>query len=244
MTYLKSIRLLACLLMAVTCQAKASVVISGTRVIFPAKEQEVTVQMTNEGKAPSVVQAWVTRNEQDTAPEQADVPFLLMPSTFRLDPGKGQALRLVHTDDTLPSDKESLFWLNVLDIPPKAADDDRSKIQFAFRTRIKMMYRPSNLPGSADDAPGQVEWELARDGSAYAINAINPTPYVVNLGNIALTIDGQKYDAGAGYILPGATQTFPVNGLHANPVSGAEVEFSSINDWGASKDARKSVRIR
>ncbi|VTR34364.1 putative chaperone protein EcpD [Serratia fonticola] len=34
---------------------------------------------------------------------------------------KGQALRIARTGGGLPSNRESLFWLNVLEIPPKAS---------------------------------------------------------------------------------------------------------------------------
>ncbi len=50
-------------LIAVLCswvlQAQANVVISGTRLIYPAKDWEITVKTTNMGKEPSMVQVWI-----------------------------------------------------------------------------------------------------------------------------------------------------------------------------------------
>lgn len=47
------------LLMAVlfSSSAFASVIVNGTRVIYPAKQREVTVQLSNNGTAPALVQA-------------------------------------------------------------------------------------------------------------------------------------------------------------------------------------------
>ncbi|MGU7771926.1 fimbria/pilus periplasmic chaperone [Burkholderia sp. MR1-5-21] len=224
-------------------QADASVVISGTRVIFPAAEREVTVKITNDGNAPVLVQTWLDNGDANAAPEQIDVPFTLTPAMFRMEPGKGQSLRLIHTNEPLPKDKESLFWLNVLEVPPKAANDDRNKVQIAFRTRIKVIYRPDGLQGKAEDAPAQVKWEVVGENGKYALKATNPTQYIVNIGEIALKADGHSYEAPVGAVLPGETQMFPIKGLHAVPASGATVSFSSLNDWGAGKTHEQPIKL-
>ncbi|WP_257992895.1 fimbria/pilus periplasmic chaperone [Cupriavidus pauculus] len=38
----------------------ASVVLTGTRLIYTELDQEVTIKLTNEGATPSLVQAWTT----------------------------------------------------------------------------------------------------------------------------------------------------------------------------------------
>ncbi|AOI73746.1 pilus assembly protein [Burkholderia ubonensis] len=243
MKIFKSLPVLALLSALMTSHAYASIVISGTRVVFPSTEREVTLKLTNEGKTPALVQAWIDNGEQHASPDDIEVPFTLTPAMFRMESGKGQTLRLIHTGEPMPTDKESLFWLNVLEIPPKAASsDDRNRIQIAFRSRIKVMFRPSGLPGNANTARKQLEWRVvATEGNRYALQATNPTPYVVNLGSVALKSAGQKYDAGMGYILPGGQQRFPVNGLAAHPAAGAIVEFGSIDDWGATVDNEQPV---
>lgn len=243
MKIFKSLPVLALLSALMTSHAYASIVISGTRVVFPSTEREVTLKLTNEGKTPALVQAWIDTGEQHASPDDIEVPFTLTPAMFRMEPGKGQTLRLIHTGEPLPADKESLFWLNVLEIPPKAAaSDDRNRIQIAFRSRIKMMFRPSGLPGNANTARKQLEWRIVpADGNRYALQATNPTPYVVNLGSVALKSAGRKYDAGMGYILPGGQQRFPISGLAGLPAASATVEFGSIDDWGATVDNEQPV---
>lgn len=225
-------------------QAQASVVIASTRVIYPAQEREVTIKLSNDGRTPALVQAWLDNGNIAEAPETLKVPFVLTPAIFRLDPAKGQTLRLIHTKEPIAQDKESLFWLNVLEVPPKPqAGEDANRLQIAFRTRIKVMYRPQGLPGQADEAPAQLSWELApaATGKGYALKASNPTAYIVNLGKVSLQSGGRSFDAGAGFVMPGESALFPVPGMASAPASGATIRFLSINDWGANTEGSQPL---
>ncbi|RQR66985.1 molecular chaperone [Burkholderia sp. Bp9126] len=238
----KTVALISALLAS---HAHASVVISGTRVIFPGDEREVTVKLTNDSKIPALVQAWIDRGDQDASPDTLDVPFVMTPAMFRMEPNKGQTLRLVYTNDPLPADKESLFWLNVLEIPPKAEGADRNHLQIAFRSRIKLMFRPKGLPDSAAAAPAKMNWKVAHGANGkYVLKASNPTPYVVNLGSVQFASGGHKFEAGSGYVLPGASQDFPIQGLNSPPSADAKVRFGSINDWGASANNEQPVSLQ
>jgi len=113
---------------------------------FPSNEREVSVKLSNEGEAPGLVQAWVDNGDIDSSPESAKAPFVLTPPVFRVDPKKGQTMRLLYTREPLPDDRESVFWLNLLEVPPKPQDaEDSNFLQMAFRTRIKIFYRPVAL---------------------------------------------------------------------------------------------------
>lgn len=216
-------------------QVHASVVVAGTRVIYPSQEREVSVKLNNNGSTPALVQVWMDDGDMNKAPEHIRVPFAVTPALFRLDSNKAQTLRVTYTKEPLPADKESLYWLNVLEVPPKAdRGADANVVQLAFRTRIKLIFRPQGLPGKVEEAPTKVTWQLtkAADGDGYVLKAVNPTPYVVNLGSVTLNAGGKAFDAGAGFIKPGESALFPVKQLSSPPTSGGEVEFSAINDWG------------
>lgn len=221
----------------------ASVVITGTRVIFPGDSREVTVRLTNDGDAPALVQAWIdTGNEKET-PEKITVPFVLTPSMFRIDPGNGQTLRLIQTQESLPADRESLFWLNVLEVPPKlSGDDDANKIQLAFRSRIKVMYRPKGLPGRPDAAAEQLKWSLApkQDGRGTVLKVSNPSPYVVNLGVVNVDIGGHKHELKPNFVRPGEETDFALpDGVAAS--ANATVEYTHIDDWGTLKPLKRAT---
>lgn len=240
----KSLQTVALATVLIASQACASVVISATRVVFPSNEREMTIKLTNDGPGPALIQAWIDKGDAHASPEAVDVPFTLTPAMFRMEPNKGQTLRLLYANEPLPADKESLFWLNVLEVPPKAASsDDRNKIQIAFRSRIKVMFRPEGLTGSAGAAPKQLNWRIVGSDGRYALQASNPTPYVVNLGSVTLNAAGHKHDAGMGYVLPGDTQQFPIKQLSSLPSGGTKVMFGSIDDWGASTDNEQPVSM-
>ncbi|HIE4194657.1 MULTISPECIES: fimbrial biogenesis chaperone [Burkholderia] len=223
--------------------AHASVTLSGTRVVFAESEKEVTIQMTNDGKRPALVQTWIDKGDERASPENIDVPFVITPSIFRIEGGKGQTLRILHTGEPLPSDKESLFWLNVLEVPAKSTlDHDSNRLQLAFRTRVKLMYRPTGLSGDALDAPPQLKWRIAADsGGHLVLDASNSTPYVVNLAGVALVANGKTYEAGVGFVRPGESRSFPIKGAPTAGISGGTVVYSSMDDWGASHSHQSVV---
>src|ERR1700722_16635450 len=84
-------------------RSEASVVIGGTRVVYPAQDKEVTVKLTNEGNQPALVQVWLDDGDDKSTPDTAKGPFTVMPPVFRIDPSKGQAVHLVYTKEPLPT---------------------------------------------------------------------------------------------------------------------------------------------
>lgn len=237
-TYRRRAAMAAALLALATPGALASVVLTGTRVVYPESEREVTLKVTNEGDTPSLVQAWIDDGDPGALPEEAKSPFTLTPPLFRLDPKKGQTLRIIHLQQPVPRDRESLFWLNVLDIPPVASGTaaPRNSLQFAFRTRIKLLFRPAGLPGYAAGAPAQVTWRLMRnDDGRQVLTATNPTPYHITYRTVEATAQGHVYRHDAAVMAePGATIQFPIDGPPAATGQPDAVRYTFIDDFGAS----------
>ncbi|WP_186183534.1 fimbria/pilus periplasmic chaperone [Burkholderia gladioli] len=218
--------------------AEASVVISGTRVIYDASETEVTIKLSNDGELPVLVQSWVDAGDAQAAPSTIKVPFVVTPPISRIDPRKSQTLRIVHTGELLPEDHESAFWLDVLEVPPKpkAEEADTNRIQLAFHSRIKLFYRPSHLKGAPADAPAQLAWRLVRVDGKPALEARNPTPYYVSVIGITLQSGGRKAGAeDSGMVAPGGSHVFPLSG-DAIEAADASVHYVTLNDYGASVD--------
>ncbi|RMH90932.1 molecular chaperone [Lysobacter pythonis] len=208
--------------------ALAGVVVHGTRVVYPAQAREITVQVTNTGDAPSLIQAWVDSGDPRQTPDGSDAPFVLTPPISRVEPGRGQALRLIFSGAALPADRESLFWLNVLDVPPspeKSAGGEQNYLQIAIRSRLKLFYRPAGLAGEANEAPAALRWR--RDGGRLRVE--NPTPYHVTLAEVrALAADG-----GERVVEAQGTMVAPWRHLEfAAPAGTDRVRFLTINDYG------------
>lgn len=224
----------ACVLLAGSAQA--SVTIGGTRVVYPLEQREVTVKLNNDSNGPSLVQVWMDEGNPDAKPGEIKVPFVITPPIFRMDAQKGQMLRvMINGGDALPKDRESLYWLNVLDIPPKAdTSGEGNSLQVAYRTRIKMFARPAGLPGNPDDAAAQLTWKIVAspDGKGQAVSATNPTPYHVSFSEIGVQSAGQTFkNEVGGMVAPNATQIFPISKMNA-VTAGAKVRYSAINDFG------------
>ncbi|AXF21791.1 molecular chaperone EcpD [Burkholderia pyrrocinia] len=227
--------------------ADASVVISGTRVVYTEKEREVTVKLTNEGDKPSLVQAWIDAGDVNALPSESNVPFTLTPPLFRLDPKKGQSLRILYTGDPLPQDRESLFWLNVLDVPPQAAEDPDAPnmLQLAFRSRIKLFYRPTALQGDAGEAAEQVRWNFApKQGGGYVLEANNPTPYHVTFSRIAVKAGASTWaNELGGMVDPNATAKFDVGNVPSLPAGPIEVDYTYLSDYGAGVKGKYEPKV-
>ncbi len=215
-------------------QAKAGVVITGTRLVYPASQKEVTVKLNNNGARPVLVQSWVDDGDIKSSPTSSKAPFVLSPPVSRIDPDKGQSLRLMFTGSGLPTSKESVFWLNVLEVPPKAEGPvDLNVLQMAFRSRIKIFYRPDGLPGNASDAPQQVQWKVVTADKGFALQAFNPTAYHVSQVALTLSVGNQRYESENGMVGPGETKVFALPTLKSAPGAAAQVEYNAINDYGA-----------
>lgn len=246
--------------------AQAAVTVMGTRVVYNANDRDVTIQLSNAGTTPSLVQAWVDLGDPKAQPQDIDAPFVLSPPMFRIDPNHKQNLRMVFTGKELPNDRESLYWLNVLEIPPKPGEAaGENYLQFSVRSRLKIFYRPAHLPGDANAAAKLVKWqykhesEKGRNTETIRIVADNPTPYHVSFADIRLNglpknqAQGEDTEASqaaavaasigdgvSGMLKPFSKTEFVVKGVAAGdaPLS---VRYAAVNDWGGYSPAAAEI---
>jgi P pilus assembly chaperone PapD len=215
--------------------SQAAIVVQGTRVIFPANVDDVTVRLANSSSKPVLAQSWVDDGHAEMAPEDVQVPFVVAPAVSRIDPGGGAVLRVSRIQSIAVADRESLFWLNVLETPPRGASDD-AVLQFAFRTRLKLLYRPTALEAGVDTAPERLKWKLVvtpKSTHTTNLEVANPTPYYVSFGHIEVDYDGQAFPVKTGMVAPfGRTVLTTSTRLnrHAAPL---KVRYEAINDYGA-----------
>jgi len=213
----------------------AGIVINGTRVIYNEKEREVIVRLENKGVQSSLVQAWIDEGSEDQTINTMDVPFLILPPVARIEPGQGQSLRVTYTGQALPRERERVFWLNVLDIPPQAENNDGNELQMAFRTRMKLFFRPAGLDKlSFTDALEKVDAFISKETSGD-----NAKLYVKNNSAFHVTLSSLHIQRGTKII---AT----VQGSMISPFTTAAYNFKReylgkdyqvflnyINDYGA-----------
>lgn len=203
-------------------QAHASIVITGTRVVYPSDAKEVSVKISNKGSAPVLIQSWLDNGDTKAKPDTIKVPFTLTPPINRVEPASGQTLRIRGLPNTLPADKESIFWLNVLEIPatPKTSATGKDNyLQVAFRSRIKFFYRPKGLSGSLKEAANGLQWSHTASG----LHVKNPSPYYVSL--VDVIVNGHKADGRM--LAPFSEDNYRLT------AAGSEVIADYVNDYGA-----------
>lgn len=222
-----------------TAPANAAVTLQGTRIIHDAqKGRDVTVKANNSGELPAMTQVWIDAGDSQARPEDVRTPFRLTPAEPRLmQPHQGQAYRITYaprpSETPLPTDRESVFYFNLLDIPPKPADSaGRNLLQFAVRTRVKLFHRPAGLRGEARDAAAALVW-TATAGSGLVVR--NPSAYHVTLSRLTLA-DGRQVEVDM--LAPGAQQTLV---LPTGSVMPTSVTFQWLDDYGTPRDLEAKV---
>ena len=171
----------------------ASVSINGTRVVFNQKDLDKIVKITNKGKSPALTHSWIEC--EDSACDNENIPFVITPPINRIEANSAQSLRIVQTVIELPMNRETLFYLNVLDVPPKPKNGDTLEpglLQMAFKTRIKFFYRPAGLPIKVTEAVTHIGFDyIGKSGNKIDVKINNPTPYHISFSKLNLKFKGE-----------------------------------------------------
>lgn len=227
----KILRLCSALIVVFSAvSVQAGLVLSGTRVIYPSNESEISLKVENKSALPLLAQSWIDAGNEKSTPETSDVPFMILPPMARIEPNKAQTLRISFTKGhRLPADRETLYWLNVLEVPPKSKGDG-NYLTVAYRNRIKLFYRPAALKGNASESFDKVTWLLHGD----KLTGKNPTPYYVNYAGIIVKNDSgvSLGEVKGGMIAPNSQQEFTVKSNNNKGIA-SKIVVKAINDYGA-----------
>lgn len=207
-----------------------------TRIVAYADQKETPVEILNESSADYMVQAWL----EDTKGNDSNIPLVLTPPVMKLGGQKQGKLRLVVIPAEIPQDRESVYWLSIQEIPPKA--EMSNKLVVAIRSRLKVFVRPKGL--NYEDATKAVKtltWQVERDGNGTWLKATNPSNYYVSFGKLKLAQSGKaavmlddKYEMPA----PHASQRYAVpKGFSAGK---ATITWSGMNDYGGEGEDQKA----
>lgn len=206
--------------------AEAAVQLSSTRVIFNEKDKNVSVFAKNHGGDPFVVQAWI-----DGESEEMETPFFVTPPLSRFDGGAERSLSISRVGADLPGDRESYYWLNVLEIPQKKAGANENSLTLATRTRIKLFYRPEAIRESPRGA-SLMQWSWVKDGTGCQLAARNASVFTVNFS--AIEVAGEVGGFGRTVVAkPLATTKLP---LAKCPSGTLAVRAKVVNDYGVVED--------
>nr|WP_244108422.1 molecular chaperone [Burkholderia anthina] len=187
--------------------AHAAIVPDRTRVIFNEGEQAAIVTISNQSTTyPYLVQSWL----EDAKGNKITSPLMVVPPLQRIEANERNVLRIAKLPGAdLPADRESVFYLNIREVPPKT--DTPNALQIALHTQMKLFYRPKAVQPARDE-----DWTLPMtlrvDAAAHKLVFDNPTPYHVTVVDVSA----------------GAQKTpVPMDPVMVSPMSTADVPFKA-----------------
>ncbi|MEQ4676388.1 fimbria/pilus periplasmic chaperone [Providencia vermicola] len=158
--------------------AYAAIALDRTRVIYNENDKSVSMGLTNEHlTSPYLAQAWI-ENDRD---EKVTSPFIVTPPVHRIEANSKSQIKIqsVPAIAQLPKDRESIYYLNVREIPPRS--DKANVLQIALQTKIKLFYRPAAImiKERMEFIPQENNIKIVKRGTDYLVK--NPSPYFLSI---------------------------------------------------------------
>lgn len=198
------------------------VVFKQSRVILDesqGRSQSITIA-NNHNNIPYLAQSWI----EDAQGVKITAPLVAVPMLQRLNPNQEKQVKISLSDDMalLPTDRESVYYFNVLGVPPK--DGPQNKVGLVFQSKAKIFYRPKGLPAYKSSGWIQ-EMELQKSGNSLTLN--NPTAYHVNIYGFGAHPNGKIVEKEV-LLKPFSTETVNVSLTGNTPL------VYIVNDYGVS----------
>ncbi|BBU97423.1 fimbria/pilus periplasmic chaperone [Providencia hangzhouensis] len=181
------------LTISVISAANAAVTLDRTRIIFDGNQSSINITIRNDNpELPYLAQSWL---ENALEQKLETGPIIATPPIQRMEPKSTSLVRLSTAPDIakLPQDRESLFYYNLREIPPKSSE--AGVLQIALQSRVKLFYRPESIV-----AQSKTDWTkyitLTATSSGYTLD--NPTPFyltVIGIGNSQKQSEESDFDA-------------------------------------------------
>ncbi|VTT28385.1 putative fimbriae; chaperone [Klebsiella pneumoniae] len=210
--------------------ALASVVMTGSRVIYPSNEKSVDVQLRNNDEFPYVIQAWFDSGDQNSKPTTGKAPFVVTPPTFRIAAKDGQVLRIFFTGEkALPNDRESIFYFNFLQVPPSNIGGDKgNQMVIMLKNRLKVFYRPAGLKSNNKKIFDYLSFSNI---TANNIRITNASPFYISLSKVA--VKGVNAKDKPPMIAPFAAADVALNAGKVTDKNVQGIKIGLVNDYGA-----------
>jgi P pilus assembly chaperone PapD len=200
------LRCVAVLMLAGACYpAVAAVNLDRTRIIYNASDKSVSVMLENQSKElPYLAQVWL----ENAQGEKITSPLVALPPMQRIDAGQKSQIRILQLPETagLPKDRESLFYFNVREVPPKS--DMANVMQVAIQSRVKLFFRPAELRKQLK-ANWQEQLQVSRLSNGLKLT--NPTPFYITVGYLGKDNKGNASGFDSVMLAPFATESLTGN---------------------------------
>ncbi|EJH1462598.1 fimbrial chaperone, partial [Escherichia coli] len=147
------------------------------------------------------------------------------PPFFKVGAKQKQIIRIMKTDSSLPVERESLFWLNVQEVPPKPSIKEGSVLAIAMNSRVKLIYRPSSIKDGRENAEKKLT--MVQKGDITWIK--NPTPYYMAI--VGVQTNGKELKLND-QVTKELTLLAPFSSVSLGISVRGNLKIAAINDWG------------
>lgn len=229
---IKSIFFLALLFPAI---GFASIVMTGTRIIYNESNKEKSIQLTNLGETPYVVETWV--DNQKNSKENKNDAFIATPQIFKMGANSGQNIRLIKATNDLPNDVESLFYFNFNQIPATTDEQaNQNQLALVFNTRVKIFYRPKSIENQTNSLEKLI---VSKENNRLKID--NQEPFYIVIKDADLRSGNNNKSIVKSIILEPKSVTYWNNPFNKSMNDNSEVKLTIINDYGSSQVYTKKI---
>lgn len=183
-----------------TVSLAEGVQLSRTRILFNDGATKGSYGLTNHSDHP--ILASVVISDFNGRPSAS---FAVSPSLYQVQPKKTHQGQIVLLN-SLPHDKESVFWLTVKTVSPEPESKAKtSTMEIALAQSIKVFYRPKGLNETCKTGLRHLTWETTKNGIK-ANNAAKVSFSIVNVKDI----NNKVYKIGD-TVLPKTTKEWSVD---------------------------------
>lgn len=153
--------------------------VEAQRIVFDrGKSNTQSIIITNnDGFEPYLAQIWI----EDENKKRIDFPIVALPFLQRIEARRSHQVRIssIGDESELAKDRETLFYFNVLGIPPKGQVQSAAGIQLYVQYKIKLFYRPVGLQEYKKDNGWIEDAIITRYKKHIVID--NKSPYYLSL---------------------------------------------------------------
>ncbi|WP_272662702.1 fimbria/pilus periplasmic chaperone [Providencia sp. PROV111] len=225
--------LLTALALTMSASSMAALSMDKTRYIFEGNKDAISIVVENAEKKTYGGQTWIENiKETDTRPT-----FVVTPPFFKVAGEGKQVLRVIKALDEMPQDKESIYWVNLQEIPPA---NKEGGLSIALRTKVKLLYRPESLMAGRKDAETGLS-VITQDGKP---TLMNTTPYIFAIADVLdakdapVALDDAAHKQLAMFA-PGETVTLPAGSTAKSVVALDDLGYAGTHEIKGTGPAAK-----
>ncbi|RBQ33683.1 fimbria/pilus periplasmic chaperone [Rahnella variigena] len=210
--------LITALTLFASAAGHAALSVDQSRYVFEGDKDAISIVVENAAKKTYGGQTWIENiRESDTRPS-----FVVTPPFFKVAGEGKQVLRVIKALEQMPENKESIYWINLQEIPPANKDGGLS---IALRTKVKLLYRPASLMEGRKGAESSMTLKVTKSGTTLE----NTTPYIFAIAEI---LDGKDKPLVLNEKAHTTLAMFTPGDVLALPTGSSATQVVSVDDLG------------